>query len=195
MRNVGVACSVPLSDQEDIAPGDQFFWDFTNPAAADYFIASVTASLDSTAVDGTFTDDVGGLPEEHAQVMSRINMTTAQLDALRDATAVTHERLVTTLVAAGKYNWQAFGGGDGTGPGISEGDCAAFMRGRCTPEFQKGPMMMAAGDAGNQSIAAFLIVRPPIGFIGWGWESVRTPPARYGPVLSPNANQPTAALH
>ena len=32
-------------------------------------------------------------------------------------------------------------------------------------------MMMAAGDASNSSVAAFLIVRPPIGFIGWGWES------------------------
>ena len=30
----------------------------TNKAAADYFISSVVGSLDSPAVDGTFTDDV-----------------------------------------------------------------------------------------------------------------------------------------
>ena len=36
---------------------------------------------------------------------------------------------------------------------------------------QKLPMMMSAGDADNQTVAAFLITRPPIGFLGWGWES------------------------
>ena len=27
------------------------------------------------------------------------------------------------------------------------------------------------GPASNQSVAAFLITRPPIAYIGWGWES------------------------
>merc|ERR1711865_736223 len=94
--------------QEDIAWGDQFFWDFTNPKAADYFISSVVASLDDPAVDGTFTDDVGGLPQEHVHAMSRINMTAPQLTALQDATTATHTRLVSELIKAGKYNWQAF---------------------------------------------------------------------------------------
>jgi alpha-glucosidase (family GH31 glycosyl hydrolase) len=43
--------------QEDITFGDQFFWDFTNPAAADYFVSSVVASLNDPAVDGTFIAD------------------------------------------------------------------------------------------------------------------------------------------
>ena len=47
---------------EGIKYGDQFFWDYTNPEAADYFISSMVASLDDPAVDGTFTDDVGGVP-------------------------------------------------------------------------------------------------------------------------------------
>lgn len=51
--------------QEDIQWGDQFFWDFTNPKAAEYFINATVASLDDPAVDGTFTDDVGGVPQEH----------------------------------------------------------------------------------------------------------------------------------
>eukprot|EP01052_Picozoa_sp_SAG31_P048234 SAG31_NODE_10002_length_1198_cov_1.023658_1_plen_307_part_01 len=46
--------------QEDIQFGDQFFWDFTNPEAADYFISATVSSLNDPAVDGTFTDDVGG---------------------------------------------------------------------------------------------------------------------------------------
>ena len=48
--------------QEDRAEGDQFFWDFTSTAAADYFLASVLASASHPAVDGTFTDDVTGAP-------------------------------------------------------------------------------------------------------------------------------------
>lgn len=149
----------------------RYFWDFTNPAAAEYFISSVTESLNSAAVDGTFTDDVSGLPAEHAQVMSRINMTSKQLEELQIATLATHSRLVTTLIAAGKYNWQAFGGGDGAGPGINQDECATFIRSRCSEEFQRRAMMMDAGHASNQSVAAFLIVRPPIAFLGWGWES------------------------
>jgi len=79
-------------------------------AQADYFISSVVGSLSDPAVDGTFTDDVGGLPEEHGAVMKRINMNNDQLAALRKATTDTHTRLVGELVKAGKYNWQAFSG-------------------------------------------------------------------------------------
>jgi hypothetical protein len=40
------------------------------------------------------------------------------------------------------------------------------MENYCKPEMQQRPMMMAAGAADNATIAAFLITRPPIGFIG-----------------------------
>ena len=83
-------------------------------AQADYFISSVVGSLSDPAVDGTFTDDVGGLPEEHGAVMKRINMNNDQLAALRKATTDTHTRLVGELVKAGKYNWQAFSGASPT---------------------------------------------------------------------------------
>jgi len=44
-------------------PGDQFFWDFRVPAAAEYFIDSVLSTLTDPAIDGTFTDDVVGFRE------------------------------------------------------------------------------------------------------------------------------------
>jgi len=157
--------------QEDIEWGDQFFWDYTNPKAADYFISSVVESLDNEWVDGTFTDDVTGVPAEHEAVTKSIKMTSAQLLQLQLATTATHTSLVNKLIEAGKYNWQAFGGGDGTGPGIHKDDCVTFMRKYCDPKRQQKAMMMAAGEADNQTIAAFLITRPPIGFLGWGWES------------------------
>mmetsp|Transcript_31425 Transcript_31425/g.82421 ORF Transcript_31425/g.82421 Transcript_31425/m.82421 type:complete len:456 (-) Transcript_31425:265-1632(-) len=160
---------------EPIEFGDQFFWDYTNPEAADYFVTSVVKSLDSPYVDGTFTDDVGGLPEEHAQAIARTKLTPDQVASLKLATAQTHEKLVEALVAAGKYNWQAFGGGDGSGahaPGSGGQTCINFMQKLCASDAQSKPLMMGHNPkAANQSVAAFLIIRPPIAFLGWGWES------------------------
>ena len=156
---------------ENIEWGDQFFWDFTNPAAAEYFVASVVESVMYPEVDGTFTDDVTGLPAEHTKVMSRINMTQPQLKALQDATTATHEKLVAALLKAGKYNWQAFGDGDGVAAAVSANGCAEYMRKLCDPALQAQSMAMGIGDGLNQSVAAFLITRPPIAFLGYGWES------------------------
>ena len=64
-----------------------------------------------------------------------------------------------------------------SGPGINQTTCTSFMERHCRPEMQRRPMMMDAGPADNQTVAAFLIARPPIGYLGWGW--VRRPaPAR-----------------
>ena len=104
-------------------------------------------------------DDVTGVPAEHPHVMAKINMTTAQLAELRAATTATHARLVDELIKAGKYNWQAFSNGDGAGGGIIKTTCHKFMQGRCNAEYQNQPMMMGAGAADNQSVAAFLITR------------------------------------
>eukprot|EP01047_Picozoa_sp_COSAG01_P039756 COSAG01_NODE_3303_length_6294_cov_3.018402_5_plen_701_part_00 len=163
--------------QEDRAEGDQYFWDFTHKAAADYFVESVVASVSHPAVDGTFTDDVTGAPAEHPHATQRVNMTASQAAALAAATWATHQRLVTALIAAGKFNWQAFSGSrhsgeaDSSGPVITQAACADTMARLCTPERQAAPMLMGAGDPpSNQSVAAFLISRPPVGYFGYGWE-------------------------
>ena len=160
---------------EGITFGDQYFWDYRVPEAAAYFVSSVVKSLDSPFVDGTFTDDVGGCCAEHGSAQRNIKMSNAELKDLQAATALTHAKLVTALVKAGKFNWQAFGGGDGTGPGLPAprgAACTAWMDAFCAAGKQKLPMMMAAGDDSNSTVAAFLIVRPPIAFLGWGWECV-----------------------
>jgi hypothetical protein len=167
------------------AEGWQFFWNYLNKEAADYFISSVGAVLDDDAVDGTFTDDVDGLPAEHPSAQARIGMTDAELAALRFATQTTSQLLINNLVAAGKYNWQAFGSHDTSslpptrrgaalGAGPSPSTCAAWMRANCAAATQAAPMLMkmdsSPGNA-NQTVAAFLIVRPPYGYLGWSWES------------------------
>ena len=82
---------------------------------------------------------------------------------------------------AGKYNWQAFFGNDrayaddADGVVVTKASCVAFMRHYCGAAMQRRSLMMGAPADGidNQTLASFLIVRPPIAFVGWGWESVR----------------------
>ena len=87
-------------------PGDQFFWDFRLPEVADYFVSSVMSTVADPAVDGTFSDDVVGFPAEHEKGPANIKMNDTDLADLQFATLQTSARLIETLVAAGKYNWQ-----------------------------------------------------------------------------------------
>ena len=130
--------------------------------------------LSDAAVDGTFTDDVDGVPEEHPAVQAAINMTDAQLAALQYATLATNMLMIESLVPAQKYNWQAFGAEDGVNGGPGAGNCAAWMRTNCAPSFQGRPMLMQMDNSpanANQTVAAFLVSRPPYAYLGWGWES------------------------
>ena len=150
----------------------QAFWDFRNTTASSYFVKSVLAALSSPYVDGTFADDVDGVPDEHPWVVNRTNLTAADVQALRRATQATNMALINASVAAGKYVWQAFGAGDGATRGPAPATCAAWMRERCAPERQGEPLLQQHdAAAANQSVAAFLVVRGPIGLLGWGWYS------------------------
>jgi len=159
---------------EAISQGDQYFWNFTNPAAGEYFIKSILKAIDDPYVDGTFTDDVDGLPTEHPNAPKNLQMTVAEVQELRYNTQKTGQQLIDTFVAKGKFNWQAFGGQDGAGSSPTPSSCTAWMRARCHSEFQNHPFMMTFDSSPqnvNQILAAFLIVRPPIGYLGYGWES------------------------
>jgi len=159
---------------EPITAGNQYFWDYTNPEAARYFVTSILAVVTDPAVDGTFTDDVTGFPAEHESAPANIHMNMAQVADLQFATQEANQWLIDSLVKLGKYNWQAFGNQDGVAPGPNAGYCSDWMREYCAPSQQGYPMMMqmdTTSENKNQTIAAFLIVRPPYGWIGWGWES------------------------
>lgn len=153
-------------------PGDQYFWDYRVPAAADYYISSVLNTTLNAYVDGTFTDDVTGFPEEHGNGPKNINMSDTDVAILDMATSAANARLIDEAVAAGKYVWQAFGAQDGVGSGPSKDSCISWMSARCTTEYQAQAITQTCDDGNfNQSLASFLITRPPIGFFGYGWES------------------------
>jgi len=156
------------------APRPRRSQDFRNVDAAAYFVSSVAASVADPAVDGTFTDDVTGVPAEHEEVQKNTGMSDAEIAALQYATQQASQNLITTLTLAGKYNYQAFGAQDGVNGGPTKGTCAAWVRERCAPAYQGRPMFIGMDNApanANQTVAAFLVTRPPHGYIGWGWES------------------------
>jgi hypothetical protein len=150
----------------------QAFWDFRVAPSAAYFVSSILATLDSPAVDGTFADDVNGLPAEHPLVISLLNLSASDMQAIQYATQATNMALINATVQHGKYVWQAFGASDGARPGPTRVTCSAWMQEYCAPTRQSEPLLQQHDAAfANQSVAAFLIVRPPNGYLGFGWYS------------------------
>ena len=145
---------------------------FSIKTSQDYFIYSILATVSDPDVDGTFTDDITGFPEEYEHGPQNINMSDADVAVIQYYTQLTNARLIDELVAFGKYNWQAFGHRDGIGPGVSQSGCASFMRARCSAEYQElAVTMQFNATTPQQSVAAFLITRPPIAYLGFGFES------------------------
>eukprot|EP00759_Apiculatamorpha_spiralis_P014286 PhF_6_TR21008/c0_g1_i1/m.30177 len=102
---------------EPINFGDQYFWDFRNLAAVKAYVTSVVSAVRDPAVDGTFTDDVTGVPGEHPLVPNRTNLSPKDLSDLQWGTSVASSAVIEALATIGKGVYQAFGGGDNDGPG------------------------------------------------------------------------------
>ena len=150
----------------------QAFWDFRMAPSAAYFVSSILATMDSPAIDGTFADDVNGIPDEHPLIISRLNLSASDVQDLQYATQATNMALIKATVLAGKYTWQAFGAGDGAKAGPTRENCATWMQEYCAPSRQIEPLLQHHDAvSANQSVAAFLIVRPPNGYLGFGWYS------------------------
>ena len=186
---------------DPIPYGDQFFWNHSMPGAAHFYIDSLMAVVNTTHVDGAFTDDVDGLPAEHATVPAALGMSAAALAALRFDTQSMGAALIAALTLANKYTWQAFGSRDTSSPhavargfvGVTPATCAAFMRTYCAPAMQGRPMLMhfdaTSPATANATLAAFLIVRPPIAYTGYAWES---DDSRFSPLFYLQVGEPTA---
>lgn len=139
----------------------EFFWNFTNPTATNYFVSSIVASMQGPDVDGTFADDVTGLPAEHGAAPGNMRLSAADVAALQMATSVASQALIDAAIAAGKYVWQAFGDQDGVSAGPSAANCAAWMHQRCSADWQARATTQLYDPAhANASLASFLIVRP-----------------------------------
>jgi hypothetical protein len=133
-------------------------------------------------VIGTYTDDVVGFPKEHEDVQALVNLTAQEQEDLIFWTQVASETLVEELATVGKGNWHAmtsvsYGIGDAVSPGPNKTSCMQFMKEHCQPGFQDRMMTMEMPREPynetdkRQTVAGFLVSRPPVAYLGWGWES------------------------
>lgn len=153
---------------EPRAEGDQYFIDYRNASAAAYFVSAIVNSTLAPGVDLTFTDDREGVPVEHPTLPALLNMSSAEVQAVQFATQAAGQYLATALAANGKTCWDCLSG-ENLGVRPTQADCAAVMRQLCAPGVQGGTMFMSTGGAfadANQTVAAFLITRPPVAFLG-----------------------------
>jgi hypothetical protein len=146
----------------------------------------------SPYVDGTFSDDVTGVPAEHDNAPHNIGMSPLQLLELQNATAAYVQLAIDVLAAKGKYVWQALQGAadDGLAAGPSQSTCAAFMETVCAPTFQNVPMTMQWSTGSTQLLAAFLIGRGPVAYIGYGWNGGPLPD--WDPLFDTDVGEPLA---
>lgn len=154
--------------------GAQYFIDWRNADAAAYFVSSILDVVTSSpAVDGTHTDDREGLPNEHPTVAAALRMSAADMAALEFATQAAGQYLATALAANGKTCSDCLAGAylaNAPQPRRGAG-CAPAMRALCAPGAQAESMFFRFDGAGNATLAAFLVARSPLAYIGFQQDS------------------------
>lgn len=155
----------------------QFFWNYSVPEAAAYVLAESeqgALAIGSPYVDGTFLDDSQAIPQEHGSAPSNMGLRPSQLASLQNDTYALVQRVIDTLAARGRYVWQGFDGNRGgdpdeVAPAPTASNCLAYMSELCAPQWQAVPMTMQ-WNGRNETLAAFLIGRGPVAYLGWGWN-------------------------
>lgn len=141
------------------------------PEAAAYFVNSTLGVvLSNPAVDGTHTDDREGLPNEHPTVAAQLNMSAADMAQLEFATQASTQYLAAALAANNKTCTDCLAGAylnSFPQPHPGQG-CIPAMRKLCTPGAQGASMYFELDTASaNQTVAAFLVARSPLAYIGF----------------------------
>lgn len=174
-------------DAQGIGAGlRQFFWNYSNPDALQYVLGVSEQGALATAsewVDGTFSDDVQAVPQEHPDAAVNMGLSPVQLLRAQNDTYRYFNTALATLAAGGKYIWQGFNGNqqgdpDGAGAAPIAGTCAPFMRAICNPAWQAVPATMQWPSAQQDKLpvlAAFLVTRGPYAYIGYGWNGQSLP--------------------
>jgi hypothetical protein len=155
----------------------QFFWNYSNPLAAAWVLSESEQGQLATGspyVDGTFLDDSQAIPQEHGDAPRNMGLSALQLATLQNDTHRFVQATIATLAAKGKFSWQGFDGNRGgdpdeVAPAPRASNCAAYMAELCAPAWQSVPMTIN-WDGANTTLAAFLIGRGPVAYLGSGWN-------------------------
>eukprot|EP00041_Stephanoeca_diplocostata_P008139 m.117954 g.117954 ORF g.117954 m.117954 type:complete len:465 (+) comp17191_c0_seq14:210-1604(+) len=165
----------------------QFFWDFRNESLQSWWVNNFILGINGVGssgkwVDGVFSDDCGGLPQEHETAISRMGYSSSEIADIHFNTASTWQLAMNKLVENHGYAWQMFGNHWLTALPPTRSNCLARMRQLCQPARQRWPMMMYGPGGptwgwnhteGNTTLSSFLITRPPYGWIGYSIEDSR----------------------
>jgi hypothetical protein len=137
-----------MAATEGVTCGDDYFFDFTNSAARDFY-TSTALRLQDKRFDGYFFDDTEGLGTEHPHMIGTTGMTQAEVDAWNSARLPVYATMHSSLAKNGKFEWHMFRDADGEPPGTpgaksvpTNTTCAAWMAKKCATSFEKVPLMM-----------------------------------------------------
>ena len=184
-------------DQPNPDAGDQYFWDYRNPDMRAFMLQDVLNLVSSPYVDGVYVDDPLGLPEElfSVEYYGVTDLEGSDFSVLQYWTSVVNQQILNSLIALGKYTYAAFGYGSTMGPGVTSAGCVQFFLDRCTAEWQLQTMTMQFDPTQQAiySVAAFLIVRPPIAFLGNGFNGGSVP--TWDPIFLTDVGAPTGQCY
>jgi hypothetical protein len=143
-------------------------------------------------IDMTFTDDRDGIPVEHPTLPATLGLSPSEVAEIQFATQAYGQYLATALAANGKSCWDCLSGLN-LGPRPTAANCAQVMSVLCEPAAQGRSLFMGYSGRGesvagtlNQSIAAFLITRPPVALFGSRWQD-----ANWSELFELDAGEPT----
>ena len=153
----------------------QFFWDFRNTDAQDYWAETVclAGAMQSSDVDGMFTDDPGGYGQEHPAVQSAVQLSDTEIAALQVGTQQSWTKALALLTKAKKYIPQAYRttppfAYNTTAAGVAS--CTAWMRHQCAvpanESTQVYPQAYPTVEVARMMIGAFLVSRGPFSYLG-----------------------------
>jgi hypothetical protein len=114
------------------------------------------------------------IPQEHGDAPRNMGLSALQLATLQNDTHNFVQTTIATLAAKGKFSWQGFDGNRGgdpdeVAPAPHAANCVAYMEELCAPGWQAVPMTLN-WDGANTTLAAFLIGRGPVAYLGSGWN-------------------------
>ncbi len=157
----------------------------------EYFFGAANGAGNET-VDGFYIDDgwtPQGPTEMDKNATEAMGMSNGTISQMIKAWSANYQGWRDAFVAAGKFEWFLFFGGQQTAPGWNQTDgaasCAPYLTSYCGPESpsQNGTLFFGFSriqhsqawwpngtlPSAEQDIAAFLLTRGPYAYVGYGW--------------------------
>jgi len=147
----------------------QFFWDFRNADAQDYWAKEVClAGTADESVDGMFTDDPPGYGAEHPAVQSAVQLDGDEIAALQLGTQQAWTKALALLTQAKKYFPQAYRttppfAYNTTAAGVAS--CTSWMRAQCALPANESTQTYGTNAPSNMTVASFLVSRGPWSYL------------------------------